>query len=127
MKHKSEDYKITAVKYYIKNDASMDKVCNIFDCTKTSLKRWIDRYNNENTIKRYDRQSISYKITKEHVNYAIELLKQNEQITMTKLVELVKEKYKEFNITSQHLGKVVRDNNITRKRTRHSHFPKIQI
>jgi hypothetical protein len=30
MKHKSEDYKISAVKYYLKNKVSMDKVCNIF-------------------------------------------------------------------------------------------------
>ena len=29
-----------------------------------------------------------------------------------------------FNITSQHLGQVIRDNNITRKRTRHKHYPK---
>lgn len=48
MKHKSEDYKISAVKYYIKNKISMDKVCNIYDCKKTSLKRWIERYKKEN-------------------------------------------------------------------------------
>jgi hypothetical protein len=29
-----------------------------------------------------------------------------------------------FNITPQHLGQVIRDNNKTRKRTRHEHFPK---
>ena len=28
-----------------------------------------------------------------------------------------------FDITSQHLGKVLRDNNKTRKRTKHQHFP----
>ena len=33
-------------------------------------------------------------------------------------------KYPEFNITPQHLGIVLRDNNITRKRTKHQHFPK---
>ena len=35
-------------------------------------------------------------------------------------------KYPNFNITSQHLGIVLRDNNITRKRTKHQHFPKIR-
>ena len=44
MKHKTEDYKISAVKYYINNEVSMDEVCEIFACKKTSLKRWIDRY-----------------------------------------------------------------------------------
>jgi hypothetical protein len=35
----------------------------------------------------------------------------------------VKKKYDDFDITPQHLGKVLRDNNLTRKRTRHEHFP----
>ena len=29
-KHKSEDYKISAVDYYLNNNESMDYVCNIF-------------------------------------------------------------------------------------------------
>lgn len=32
MKHKTEDYKISAVKYYINNEVSMDEVCEIFEC-----------------------------------------------------------------------------------------------
>jgi hypothetical protein len=43
---------------------------------------------------------------------------------MEELVKLVKVKFTDFNITPQHLGKVIRDNNKTRKRTRHAHFPK---
>ena len=46
-KHKSEDYKISAVNYYLDNDVSMDYVCNIFNCKKQSLSRWVQRYNNE--------------------------------------------------------------------------------
>ena len=38
---------------------------------------------------------------------------------MEELHKIVKKRYKEFDITSQHLGQVIRDNNITRKRTRH--------
>ena len=30
-KHKSEDYKITAVKYYLENDINYTKTCNIFN------------------------------------------------------------------------------------------------
>ena len=37
---------------------------------------------------------------------------------MNELSKLIKNKYKEFNITPQWLGKVLRDNNKTRKRTR---------
>ena len=36
----------------------------------------------------------------------------------------IKQKYPTFDITPQHLGHVIRDNNQTRKRTRHEHFPK---
>ena len=40
-KHKSEDYKITAVKYYLENDTNYTKTCDIFKCSERSLKRWI--------------------------------------------------------------------------------------
>ena len=126
MKHKTEDYKISAVKYYLNNEVSMDEVCEIFECKKTSLKRWIDRYEKIGSIKRQSCKSISYKITKDQVKYALQLLKQNEQITMEELSKLIKKKYKDFDITSQHLSQVIRDNNKTRKRTRHEHFPKIR-
>ena len=43
-KHKSEDYKITAVKYYLENDTNYTKTCDIFKCSERSLKRWIERY-----------------------------------------------------------------------------------
>ena len=41
-KHKSEDYKITAVKYYLENDTNYinyTKTCDIFKCSERSLKR----------------------------------------------------------------------------------------
>ena len=122
-KHKTQDYKISAVKYYLDNDVSMDYVCNIFNCKKQSLSRWVQRYNNDKSIKRYKRKPISYKITKQQVDYAIKLLKQNEQITMLELSKQIKKKYTDFDVTPQHLGQVIRDKNRTRKRTRHDHFP----
>jgi len=88
------------------------------------LKRWIERYEELEEIKRLNRKPKSYKITKEQVKYAIQKLKENEQITMEELHKIIKKKYKDFDITSQHLGQVIRDNNITRKRTRHEHYPK---
>ena len=124
MTHNSEDYKISAVKYYLKNKDNIRKTCKIFDCKKSTLQRWIKRYKTSKNIKRKNRKSISYKITKPQVNTALELLKQNEQLTMNELVVDMKNKYPKFDITPQHLGQVIRDNNKTRKRTRHEHFPK---
>ena len=59
---------------------------------------------------------MAYKVTNEHVRYALDELKKNEQITMEELRKKVINKYSDFSITSQHLGKVIRDANKTRKR-----------
>ena len=125
-KHKTEDYKISAVKYYLNNDKGdgYKKTCKIFDCKKSTLRDWIKRYNTSKNLTRRNRKPISYKIIKPQVKTALELLKQNEQLTMNELAIDMKNKYPTFDITPQHLGQVIRDNNKTRKRTRHEHFPK---
>ena len=46
--HKSEDYKITAVKYYLENENFYVNTCKIFKCSESSLKRWIDKYKSHN-------------------------------------------------------------------------------
>ena len=66
-KHKSEDYKVSAVKYYLENNSSYVKTCEIFKCSERSLKRWIERYNELGNIERQNRVSESYKITKKHI------------------------------------------------------------
>jgi len=104
-KHKSEDYKLSAVKYYLNNHVSLNDVCLIFDCPKQSLYRWIKRYEELEEIERLNRKPKSYKITKEQVKYAIQKLKENEQITMEELCKIVKKKYKDFDITPQHFGR----------------------
>ncbi len=96
MKHKTEDYKLSAVKYYLSNSFSLDYVCNIFGCKKQSLARWIERYKKDKELKRHNRTNISYKITKEQLVYAIKILRNNEQITMIELKKLIMLKYHEF-------------------------------
>lgn len=97
-KHKSEDYKLSAVKFYLDNNATYAKTCKIFKCSERSLKRWIDRYKKDGNLKRKHRKSISYKVKNKHVKYALELLKNNQQITLKELAKLVKKKYDDFNI-----------------------------
>ena len=43
-KHKSEDYKKSAVEYYLVGDKSQLEVCEIFKCSARSLMRWVDKY-----------------------------------------------------------------------------------
>jgi transposase-like protein len=52
--HKSEDYKLTAVQYYLVEDKTQEEVCKIFKCTPTprSLMRWVNQYKKEGNVKR---------------------------------------------------------------------------
>ena len=124
MKHKTEDYKISAVKYYLKNTDSFSKTCKVFDCKKSSLQRWVKIYKVTKNLTRCNRKSVSYKVKKEHVKSTLDMLNKNEQLTMDELLFDIKHKYNELDITRQHLGRVIRANNRTRKRTIHEHFPK---
>ena len=40
-KHKCEDYKISAVQYYLEHNKSQINTCKIFKCTPRSLMRWV--------------------------------------------------------------------------------------
>ena len=124
MKHKGNDYKVSAVNYYLKNKDSMDKVCKIFNCKKSTLKDWVHYYKNNKNLTRKNRNPISYKVKKEQVKTALNIVDKNEQLTMNELLFTMKQKYNDLDITQQHLGRVIRANNRTRKRTRHQHFPK---
>ena len=87
-KHKTDDYKNSAVKYYLNNENGdgYKKTCKIFDCKKSTLRDWIYKYKTTKNLTRRNRKSISYKITKQQVKTALELLKQNEQLTVNELV-----------------------------------------
>ena len=73
----------------------MDAVCDIFGCSKTSLYRWIEKYKSQHNITRNNRQAISYKITQKQVNDALQLLKEDEQITMNELQYQLQKKHTE--------------------------------
>ena len=52
-KHKSEDYKLSVVKYYLRANKTQEEVCKIFECSPRSLMRWVERYDKEKSIKRH--------------------------------------------------------------------------
>lgn len=123
MKHKHEDLKLSAVHHYLHTNKPYTEISNIFNVSRRSFKRWLDRFLDENQIKRHNRPSISYKIRQPHIQFALTKLQENEQITMSDLNKKLEEKFSNYNITPQHLGQVLRDHNKTRKRTRREHFP----
>ena len=82
-KHKSEDYKLSAVEYYLVGDKSQIDVCKIFKCSPRSLMRWVEKYEKEGEIKRENRKPVAYKVHKEHVKFLLDEIKKNKTITMT--------------------------------------------
>ena len=48
--HKSDDYKISAVQYYLSKNKNQVQTCEIFKCHPRSLMRWVDKYNKNKNI-----------------------------------------------------------------------------
>ena len=56
--HKSQDYKLSAVKYYLKfKNASQN-----FECSLRSLMKWVKKYQTSQSIERKDRVNVAYKV-----------------------------------------------------------------
>lgn len=49
-KHKIEDYKLSAVKYFLENKDTKENTCKIFKCSVRSLLRWTKRYKEEKKL-----------------------------------------------------------------------------
>jgi hypothetical protein len=85
--------------------------------------RWVDKFKSTN-ITRKKRYYTSYKITSSHISFIKQQLKQNKTITMDELLIKLKSKYLDLTLSRVHLGRVVRDINITLKQIRLRHIPK---
>ena len=61
--HKTEDYKQSAVDYYLVGDNTQE-VCQIFKCSVRSLMRWVEKFENDGEIKRHNRSTSYSRIRK---------------------------------------------------------------
>ena len=120
---KSSDYKETAVNYYLVEDKTQEEVCKIFNCSRRSLMRWVDKYKKDGKIKGYEREPTAYKVKKEYVNFLLEEIKKNKTITIEDLLYLLKNKYPTVDLNKSHIHRIINDNNITLKLTRIRHEP----
>ena len=125
-KHKSEDCKISTVKYYLKIK-NQTKTCEVFDCSERSLMRWLEKYKETSQIKRKSRTYVSYKVKQIHVNYMKKIINKNKTITMKDLLQKLKNKYKDVDYTEMQVYRVIKDNNITLKQTKLRHVPKTRF
>ena len=117
------DLKLKAVNYYHKINNYV-KVCEVFECSERSLKRWVERFDKNKNVNRKTRKLGSYKLEKQHIQFIKETLRKHSDIQMNFLQELLKSKFPKLDISKQYLSDIIRDNNITRKRATFKHFPK---
>ena len=90
MTHASDDLKLTAVQHYFSETA------DVFQCSVTSLKRWVKRYRTTGSVSRKAREYIAYKVKNTHVRKAVELLKKHPTISMKSLTKRLKKKLTTF-------------------------------
>jgi putative transposase len=125
-KHKSEDYKISAVKYYLKHKATLKNTCKIFDCSSKSLYRWIERYKKNGNIKRKKTIKPRYKVTNEIEKFILSLVKKETTISLWELSKLVNKKYK-IKLTDMTIYRILKRHKITRKRLRRKYYPEKKV
>ena len=121
--HKSNDYKLTVVQYYLVEDKTQEEVCKVFKCTPRSLMRWVNQYKKEGNVNKHYRNPVAYKVKKENVKLLVDEINKNKTITIHELNQKLKDKYKDANLSTTQIFRVINDNNITLKLTRIRHEP----
>jgi hypothetical protein len=85
--------------------------------------RWVERYKKDGNVDIRYRKPVAYKVKKEYVKFLVDEINKNKTITLQELQQKLKDKYKNADISTMQLFRVVRDNNITLKLTRIRHEP----
>ena len=87
--HKSNDYKLTAVLLYLRGDKTQLEISDLFNCSARSLMRWVERYNERQTVDRVIRLNIPYKVKPEHIKFVLDEIQKNKSITIQDLLNLL--------------------------------------
>lgn len=85
--------------------------------------RWVERYKNEGNVNIHYRKPVAYKVKKEYVKLLVDEINKNKTITLHELHQKLKDKYKNANLSTTQIFRVINDNNITLKLTRIRHEP----
>ena len=122
-KHHTEDYKLSAVKYALRTGNQVE-TCEVFDCKRQSLQDWLRLYEaTGKVIPASQTRRTSYKITQAHLDFLRAELRKKPEIFMEDLKHMLEEKVPGLSVSREHIAKVLRDNNKTRKRLRKIHQP----
>ena len=121
MKQHTEDYKINAVRYYLKHQ-DLRETCKIFHCKYQSLARWVKTYKQTKSVKRKTRKNRNLKITPEIEKYIKEYVKKYPTTTLWEYAKLIKEKFG-VQLSDRSIYNILHKNKITRKRIRSKYYP----
>lgn len=120
--HHSEDYKLTAVKYYLTKNEDMRDVCKIFNCSYKSLSRWVNQYQEKGNVKRKTRKNSNIKITPEIEKFVKQQIRKYPTMTLWELSKLVYHTYN-VKLTDKSIFNILSKYKITRKRLRNKYYP----
>lgn len=121
-KQHSEDYKISAINYYKKVN-SLRETCKIFECTKSSLQRWIERYYETGDIIRKESSKQSKIITDELTNFIKQYIYKYPNVILKELKRQIKKEL-ELKISKTYLFYIIKHKlNMTRKKLRKKYYP----
>ena len=122
--HKSDDYKLAAVQYYLNmNKPSLKNTCEIFQCSKYSLVRWVRRYLETGSTKNKPRKDGSYKVRQKYVDYILLLIKNKPTITLTDILGYFHKKFKNITLSKVHLSRIIENADLTYKKVQRTHKP----
>ena len=122
MKQHSDDYKISAVKYYLDHQNDMRTTCEIFNCKYQSLARWVKTYETKGTLHRKTRKNHNLKITPEIEKFIKEYVRNYPTTTLWEYSKLVHERFG-VHLTDRSIYTILHKHKITRKRLRSKYYP----
>jgi transposase len=125
-KQKSDDYKFSAVKMYLKLN-SLRQTCEYIGCSKSSLQRWVERYFENGSVKNKDYKKRNSRIKENHLEFIKKIIKDKPAITLHRLQNELLEK-KNISISVPHLYYIVKYKlNITHKQLRQKYYPEKKL
>ena len=106
--HKGDEVKVLAVEYMLAHhELTQEEICDIFQCSRRSLMRWVEKYNENGDISRRNREAISYKVKEEHVKFITKTIKENKFMTLEDMLSLLKVNFTDLDITIVTLFRVI--------------------
>jgi transposase-like protein len=105
-KHKSNDFKQAAINHYLNVSNNLLETSRIMGCNNKTLGRWVDRFEEAGNLERQNRVAVSYKITENQVNYAVNYLSEHKTMSMAELHGVMLGHFPNFDVTADHLGNI---------------------